>query len=430
MLSRLYKLIFDISVCYTIGTLLLKSVAGITLSSESFLILLSTILISLVLNTFLYKQNRILKNISTFLFSIVTLAITVTFLHPVFLEFVVFLLALTYSAYLIFSERFVMSRGGFVDMLKRLLYLYLLIGFLILMLSTFQVFSTALQTASPYIILTIISAVFLLRHLRADNQMEQMKQYRIQQIVELLTFLLASLLLTLVKAPQNLVEGLKLLYQNLIVPIVSVLFSILGMLISGLIYIIIAAVSLLTNNKGLRKIEVGKTIGSSQPVDINKVKVRNIDWIMPFLYAIGIILAIVLIFFFFRWLMGEKFKQTTQSSILETREYLEDEKDRRAGNKLRRTKDSRGTVRYYYWKCLQLLQHKQVELTPQDTTEEINKKYNNLKTNDTETKKEASTVFMQIYRKARYQMSVDITKEEAEKAKQLYQTIKSIKLEK
>ena len=307
------------------------------------------------------------------------------------------------------------------------------------MLTAFHKFGTAVQTASPYLIAALVSAVFLLRYLRADNQMGQMKRYRRQQFLELLAFIVISLLLTLARAPQNLVEGLKQMYQHLLVPILSFLVGIIGMLIGGVIYLILAAGSVVTKNSKVEeaKIKLGETM--QQSIEITDAKAAGAEWVLPLIYSIGAIVGMVLLFFFFRWLMGEKMKQKMPVGILETREYLAEVKDKEAAFSKRRPKDSRAAVRYYYGKCLLWMQHKRVQLKPQDTTEEINNKYYNsgqvnghtiancLQANDFQAKIGPSAELKQLYRKARYQTTVEITKEEAEKAKQLYQRIKASK---
>lgn len=419
MLTKLYKLIFDISICYTIGAFLLKYFGGITIFGGSFLILFITAMISILLG-----QKRRLVILATILIPIVYLIFSL----PAIKELVVFLLIWAYYSYVLITERYVLKREEFVDMLKRFLFLFLLLVFP--MLTSFHNFSTSILVACPYLIVTMVSAILLLRHLRAVNQMEQMKRYRLQQFMELLAFLAICLLLTLARAPQYLVEGLKQMYQHLLVPILSFLVSILGMLFYGIVYLISKAIRYPTNNKEIKGVKINFGNMISQSKDITDVNGAGTGWVVPLMYSIGAIIIMVLLFIFFRWLIGEKFKQNLPSGILETREYLTDAKDEKSAFRKRQTKDSRATVRYYYGKCLLWLQQKKVPLKPQNTTEEINDNYNILNTNDSEVERVASVQLMKIYRRARYQMSEQITKEEAEKAKQLYQTIKDTKIKK
>jgi hypothetical protein len=126
--------------------------------------------------------------------------------------------------------------------------------------------------------------------------------------------------------------------------------------------------------------------------------------------------------------MGEKLLQKLPAGILETRESLEDTNDKRTNFRKRRPKDSGAAVRYYYGKYLLWLQHKRIQLRPQDTTEEISNKYNRALIEDDKAKKEVSRQLTRLYRRSRYQISEQITSEEAEKAKELYQIIKTSKI--
>ncbi|MDF2474450.1 MAG: hypothetical protein K0R21_2232 [Anaerocolumna sp.] len=417
MLAKLYKLYFDISVCYTIGAFLLKSIGGISIDFKGYFILLITALVSILL-----RQKRKPKFFATILMPMVSLV----FLLPAIPELVVFLLTWVYYSYVTITEHLVISRGEFIDMLRRFLYLCIFLVFVIL--AGFKDFSAALEVAGPYLIGALLSAVFLLRHLRAVNQMEQMKRYSRQQFMELLAFFIICIFFTLAKTPQYLVEGLKQIYQHLLVPIISFFASIIGMLFYGIIYLIIAALKFFTNSKEINEINLNSDDIVSNYIDVTHAKGAALDWVVPFIYSIGTITGMVVLFLFFRWLMGEKLTQNIPTGILETRENLANVKDKKSAIRKNHPKDSRATVRYYYWNCLVWLQHKRVQLKSQDTTEEINNKCNILHANDSDVKREAAEQLKLIYRKARYQMSEQITKEDAEKAKRLYQTIKSMRI--
>jgi hypothetical protein len=391
----------------------LNYVGGITIDGRGF----AAILISTLVSTLLRQKHKT-RIITMTLIPAVSLA----FLMPALPELVVFLFTWVYYSYVLMTERFVIRRGEFVDMLRRLLSICLILPFV--MLASFHNFGHAVQEASPYLITALISAVFLLRHLRTDNQMEQMKQYKRQQFMELLAFIAVSVLLTFAKAPQNIVEGLRLLYQYLLRPVLSFITGLIGMLIGGIIYLITKLVGIYTGNKEMVevKIEFGKSVGHS--MDITDVEATNIDWVVPLLCSIGAIIGFVLLFYFFRWLMGEKYKQRIPSGVQESREYLQETDDKRTAYWKRRPKDPREAVRYYYGKYLLWLQHGLVELKLGDTTDEINDKYCILLTDEFEAKSEASSQLKKLYQKARYQINEQISREEAEIAKQLYQKIK------
>lgn len=417
MLAKLYKLIFDISICYTIGAFLLMYFAGILIRGGGYLILLLSALVS----TLLDQKIRIKIPV------MILLPISyLLYIKPPVWELIVYLLIWGYYVFVTMTERLVINRGEFADMLKRFAYLFLLLTLLIL--TGIQKFNSSLQVMGPYLAASLISAVFLLRHLRAVGQMEQIKLYRRRQFMELMIFLAVCLLLALVRAPQNLVEGLILMYHYLLRPILMFIINTLGVIVLGLVYLVLVVIGFLTNNKEIPDFIFKSGNAADQPFTFKGYKGGNVEWIMPFLYSVGTIIGLVLLFFFFRWLMGERFRRNLPAGILEIRESIEDTNDKRMKYRKRRPRDSRAAVRYYYWKHLLWLQHKRIHLRHQDTTEEINEKYNRALLEEDKEKREASLQLKCLYRKSRYRMSEQITSEEARKAKQLYQTVKTSNL--
>ena len=417
MLAKLYKLAFDISVCYTIGAFLLKYFSNISISIGGYLILLLTVLVSIFL-----QHKKKWEILGMILIPIGSLAL----IRPSISELVLFLLIWAYYAFVTITERFVTGRGEFVDMLRRFAYLFLLPA--ILMFIDINKFSSYVQAIGPYLSATLVSATFLLRHLRAVNQMEQIKLYRRQQLMELMIFLGICLLLTLAKAPQNLAEGLILMYQYLLRPVLTFLGGVIGMIVLGVIYLFYAVIGILTNKKEIQNIDVEFGSAADKYSELRDSIESNVEWVKPFLYSISMVVVLVILYFFFRWLMGKSYSQKLSAGILEIREVIEDEKDKRVNFRNRRPKDSRAAVRYYYGKYMLWLLHKRVNLHPQDTTEEISDKYNRVLIEEKKEKREASLHFNSLYRRSRYQMAEQITTEEAEQAKKLYQMIKTSKM--
>ena len=203
MLDKLYKLMFDLCICYTIGAFLLRYVAGRTGDGKAFLFLMLGVVGSALLSR--YRRGGILA-------TVLIPALYPALWMPSVPELVIFLLVLGYLVFEVVTQHFIIGRDGFAERLKRLLYLSPLIVFP--MIISFQEFSQAFGAAAPYLIGALISAVFLLRHLRAVDQMEQRREYQWQQMTELSVFLAVCLILTLVRAPQNLMFGLKQIYHT------------------------------------------------------------------------------------------------------------------------------------------------------------------------------------------------------------------------
>lgn len=413
MLVKLYKLVYDISIFYTIGALLLKCFGGISLDVRLFFaVILSFCMILMI------EKKRRLKIIAT----IILPTASVIILMPAIPDIAVFLLAWVYYFYVSITKRGLNSRGEFMDILKYTgIFLILL---LLLMLAVHPGISEGLQAACPYFILSLVSTVFLLRCLRIDPQASQWKSYHRYQLIELLSFLIVSFLLALIKAPQNILAGLRLVYLCLISPVLTFIAWVLSSLLSGAIYLIIALYHLITNNK--EPIEVKSNPGSSikiQASDITNTVAPDYHWVLNLIYTTGAVILIIIVFFFLRRLMGRKWKQISPMGISETREDISEHREKRAALIKRRPNDPRKAVRYYYQKDIYWLQHKKVKLNPQDTTEDINHQNLTVLKEKVQERGDSSTELMQLYRKARYRMKQPISGEEAEKAKKLYQTI-------
>jgi hypothetical protein len=342
---------------------------------------------------------------------------------PVFLEVVVYAFTWGYAFFVLFTERFITGRGEFLDRVRRTSVLCLILP--VLMLTNLSTFGRAILVCGPYLITALVSAGFLLRELRIEPQMKQQKGYYRQQIGEMLLFLIISIFLTIARAPQNLLVGLQLLYLNVIQPVIGFIGGLIGIVFGAIMYFLISGVSLFVNSRELtqRKDEFGNSLRDT--VDTTAINVTVIDWILPLLYSVGAILGLAVLFFFFRWLMGEKYQQELMEGVLETREEITDTEDKHNSLRVREPKEPRAMVRFYYRKYLLRLRHKKIVIRNQDTTSEIDRKYNETLLERSGAQREASKQMKQLYRKARYQMGDEITSREAEDAKQLYHSIKS-----
>jgi hypothetical protein len=415
MLDKLYKLMFDLSICYTVGAFLLSYAAGITGYGGAFLFLMLGILSSVLLHR--YRRGSILS-------LIIVPCLHLIFWRPSFPELLVYLLIWTFLIYETVSERFTVGRDGFADRLKHLLYLSLLL--VIPMIISYPKFIQAAWAASPYLIGALVSAVFLLRHLRAVNQMEQMKQYQWQQLAEFSVFLVVCLILTLVRAPQNLMLGLRQVYSYLVQPLLSFLATFVIMLVYGIIRLILSIAGTVTDSPKIieYKIKFGEPM--KQRFENNDMN-ADASWLEPLLYSLGCILSLVLLFLFFRWLLGERLNGRIPPGIQETREYISIKKNKSSSGLQRKAPGTpQAAVRYYYGKYLRLLHRRKLQIGSQNTTREIHEKHIALLREKNEINQAAAAGLKHIYRKARYQSTEEITPKEAEDAKKQYREIKSL----
>ncbi len=412
MLSKLYKLIFDLGICYLLGAFLLNFFGGEALHTGGFVCLLITGVISILL------RDRRLSILAAGSIPFVGILI----LRPEWAEIIVYALTWGYMVFLLITDRLVTSRGEFLDRVKRILYLAILLP--IFLLTELQAFQRAISATIPYLTTAIVCFCFMLRHLRTDHGMDSQKGYYRQQVWEMVLFLAVCMLLTLVRAPQNLMKGLSLLFLNVIRPAIAFIVGLISMIFGGVIYLIISLLSFVTKSRELevRKAEMGDNILVS--LDLTVDTVLSKEWILPLLYSLGVILGLVVLFFFFRWLMGEKYKQRLPQGVSEIREELRDSSDRGGRLKRKYSAEPRERVRYYYYKYLLHLRSKKVLILSGDTTREVEQKYYERLSKPSKEQTESSEQMKELYRKARYQNQTEITTEEAERVKKIYDTIK------
>lgn len=413
MPTKIYKFIFDISICFLIGGFLLKYFWGAQMFTGDLPVLVASAVISV-----LFYKKRIVNILMISLLPIIYLLI-VSLPLP---ELIVFLLIWVYCISVTVTNRYVMERGEFVDRIKQVMFVLMIL--VIITFTNFTKFGVSIQSIFPYLILAIISAVFLLRHLRVGGEMEQIGVYEKQQFIELSIFLIVCVLLTLLKVPVHILEGFSLIYHQLLIPLVTVLISIIGVLLSVLIYLGALLISVIPNTK--KSQEVKTIFGDMVKEEADKIgfnSAQTFDYV-PILYFFGAIALVVVVFLVFRRLMGSIYQQDAPGGIIETRESLTDISAKPSRNRRKRPKNTRDAARYYYGNYMLLLLKKQVELKVNDTTTEINSKYTNFISHDSSDKSKASTDLTSIYQEARYQLSKEISEEEAAKVKELYNHIK------
>ena len=198
------------------------------------------------------------------------------------------------------------------------------------------------------------------------------------------------------------------------------------MLVYWIIRLIVAAVGMLTGNPEL--IERGQEL-VNPPGDLFRITgsdVSDTGWWAPLLYSVGFILGLMLLFLFFRWLLGERMNRSIPPGVMEIREYLSTKKDGPSGLRRKAPQNPQAAVRYYYEKYLRLLKRKKIELNSQDTTKEILEKHIALQGDENTPKQASAAELRDIYREARYRMEKETTPEEAKKARKRYREIKRL----
>ncbi len=416
MLSKLYKLLFDLGICHLIGVFLLSYLGGRTLQPAGFIYLLITGMAGILL-----ERRKKLAFLALGGIPVIGLLL----LRPEITELMVYLVVWGYLVYVVVTKQFMTGRGELLDRVKKCLYLALLLP--LLMLTERQALMRAVNEAVPYLIVVIVSIGFQLRQFRTDAGMKNQKDYKRHQLIEMVLFLSVCVLLTLLRAPQNLQKGISLLFTYVIRPVFSFLVSLISIIFSGVMYLIISLMSLVIKERELavRRDEMGDNI--LKEIDGTVDVVTNREWILPLLYSIGIILALFLLFLFLRWLIGERYTQRLPEGISEIREDLVDGNDRKGRRHRKYSMAPRDRVRFYYYKYLLFLHSIKVGVKPWDTTQEIELKHGEKLLNQEDNRIPALNQMKELYRKARYSECEELTAKDADQAKELYRKIKSIK---
>ncbi|MFV0342153.1 MAG: hypothetical protein ACK5JH_04575 [Anaerocolumna sp.] len=419
MLSKLYKLIFDLSISFLLGGFLVM----FFLEQQTFIGDYLILAVTAILVSYFVKKRKVQY--------VILIALPLIYLFVVKLSLpgiLNFLCIWIYIGYVVMTNRLHTNRGHFLDLLRKLLFMSL--AFLFPVLIDLKKFGLAMEMVMPYLIVAMISATFLLRNLRVGKEMDQLKNYEKQQLIELTVFLISCLLLTLVKAPLHVLDVMYFLYQGVLIPLVWLVAQVIGGLVLAFVYLILPVMRFLTGNMDpVKEIEIPKIIGETTSNITGEE--RNIMSIGTLLYMAGIILGVIVIFLFLRWLRGKIYVQNVPNGIEETRENLDDLQDFKRKSKFNISKKPRERVRYYYSKYLFWLQVKQIKIGPQDTTMNIQDKFiKEIVIEEDENKTKDVKELGKIYREARYQMTRDITKEEASRMKNLYHDIKNFKVSK
>lgn len=415
-MSKMYKLIFDISICFLIGGFLLKYFFEVQIFPGDFPVLI----LSLLVIALFYKK----RVIQTLLFILIPFIYLVIVSLPK-AELIIFLLIWVYSAFIYITNRYVVERGELTERIRRGAVSFIIL--IILIIPDVSKFVMSIQAVAAYLVIALISAVFLMRHLRVENKMEQMGIYEKQQFTELIFFLFICVILTLLKVPQHIMDGFGLLYHYLLIPILSFLISVAGMLLYGILYLVTFVINVTPGNNKTQEIPIlmGDILDQvNHNTELNTVRTFSV---LPLLYLLGAAAGVVAVFFLFRWLMGNIYMRSIPNGIIETRESLSNVNNMKNAGKRKHPKNPREAVRYYYGRYMKWLQAKQVQLKASDTTSEIDHKYKQLIENDLDDRIKVSAALTDIYRHARYQTREEVSKEEAEKAKEFYNLLKNIK---
>ena len=396
-----YKLLFDLSLYYTLTGFYLRCVSGNTPSAACFLALTVCAAVSVYLRS-RHVKSRLLRALPLLL----PLAALLT--RPGLISLLHCVPAWAYLAFSIMTDRTEISYNAF-----RHHFGFGLKCLLLLVLG--PLFPTQLSQAAlgtiPYLVLMLVSGVCMLRVLREKHG------NGIRQGLYMTVFVLLCAGLTLGHAPQILAKGMGYVYRGIVAPAVFLL----AVALAAALYIFYL----------LAKWLVAKAPGENPPLELSlqsmadamglesqyEIYTADLRWLKTLLTVLFAAFLAFLLFLLFRHLLGERSAAAPRALAPEKRSVLSGGQVKRAPGRLR-PRDPRLAVRWYYARFLEECGRRGMHMTRGMTVTEVSTL--------------AAPLFpgadvdalAELYVPARYHLSRRVTKEEARLASEAWNALR------
>lgn len=401
-MATFYKLLFDLSLYYTLTGFYLRCVSGKAPSAACFLALTACAAVAVFLLRVRNAQSRLLRALP------LPLPLAALLTHPGLIPFLHCLPAWAYLAFSIMTDRTEISYNAFRH--------HFGFGLKCLLLLVFgPLFPTQLSQAAlgtiPYLVLMLVSGVCMLRVLREKHG------NGIRQGLYMTVFVLLCAGLTLGHAPQMLAKGMGYVYRGIVAPAVFLL----AVALAAALYIFYL----------LAKWLVAKAQGENPPLELSlqsmadamglesqyKAYTTDLRWLKTLLIVLFAAFLAFLLFLLFRRLLGERSAAAPRALAPEKRSVLSGGQVKRAPGRLR-PRDPRLAVRWYYARFLEECGRRGMHMTRGMTVAEVSTL--------------AAPLFpgadvdalAKLYVPARYHLSRRVTKEEARLASEAWNILR------
>ena len=400
-MTECYKLLFDLSLYYTLSGFYLSMLFGAEPSPWGFLLLVAVTLTDAALRS--RKRDPRAMHLTLLLPLLVLLT------RPGLRQLVQLLPAWVYLGWSLVTGQLdtdyfeFRSRFGFG---MRLL-LLLLPG-----LPFWGKLPAALSAALPYLILTLADGVCLLRMLR-----EQQRK-GLRQAVYIGVFLAVCAGLTLGRAPQMLVKGFGLLYRNAIAPLIfcaAILFSSLAYALYLLLKWLLSRRTADVPPPELQLSGIAEELGLKDAYDAN---LRELAWLKPVGILLAAGLAALVLVLIFRRLLGDRSAGTALPSASERTERLSPPPMKPRGPGKLRPRDPRLAVRFYYAKYLAECRSRGLTVSAGMTVTELAQQSRQLFPGVDPEK------LARVYAPARYSSNAAVTRADADAAAAMWKELK------
>ncbi len=205
----------------------------------------------------------------------------------------------------------------------------------------------ALGSVMPYLIGMLACGVCMMRMLREDAKNSP------RQIIYVLLFAAACVLLTVFKAPQALARGIGAFYQNILGPLIMVVVLIFGYLLAGIVYLVTWIISRFSSESEPVTLDM---TGAAEILGIEETAETTSGgfpvWLRTLLIALGIILLAFLLFLMLRRFLGNRAAPAAEK-VSETQGIRSVVSNREVRvPKYIKPSEPRLAVRYYYARFL------------------------------------------------------------------------------
>ncbi len=262
----------------------------------------------------------------------------------------------------------------------------------------------------PAGLVSLICCVVLLRSLRHDLSVCCTPRFQAMNLAAVAGVILAAILFSsdvFLRGGRMLLAGV---YQTVVYPLLLGCVYVLAGVLRAVVWLF-SRISF--SASGQQESEVTIDTSGLENVFEGMEAGQNADLFLRVLTALGLILAVVLLVVFFRWLSGRSRRDAVRADSVERRSAVSEKEPLR--RRFRASSRPVGQVRAQYRKYLNLCRRRGIELEKSDTSEEIERKTRYVM------ESEDVRSLRRLYIAARY--NDEATKEDAAEARRLYQRL-------
>ncbi len=357
-MAECYKLLFDLSLFYTIFGYFLSLVAGTPPSIVCFLALAAAVMLDSFLRfSKAYENGHRALRLLPLLLPLLSLLF-----RPTLPQILHALLIWLYLSFSMFTDRVEIDYSSFRSHFSFGMWMLFLMIFGPLFPGRFTV---SLIGAVPYLVCMLICGVCLLRMLR------EQRPDGLRQGIYIAVFIMLCALLTIGKAPQLLLRAFGFIYRTAIAPLIFGAAILLAVAFYGFYLFAAWLVSRAQGNDEPLQINMQGAAEMLGIEDQYKAYTADLRWLRTLLIVLGVALLLFLIYRLFLRLMGDRVSVRAASPWKERGERAADVYEMQRMPGVLRPRDPRLAVRWYYGHFLTECRRRGVPLMDGTTAGEL-----------------------------------------------------------